>query len=314
VVSLNELALTILLVGWMGGFGLAAAMSATRVERFAPLWFVFGAILGPIAVLLLRMAPPGRCRTCGTPTLGWFRTCWWCHEDVRSTPASTLAIVARMSTRNPDPAGLVEPPITRRPDPPRPFVIADPGRPPKDPPGKPPARQPFVLADAVRPVPRASPKAPPPLPPAARGILPESEVPTPAPGVGSGRNGAPVPAGSSGRPRQSASAPRSNDGRRVLATAVFVAGSARLVPGHRYGIALQATRLLVLGPADIDPSAIVLDRSVADIDVRTMEGRLVFSEPLSGSGLVLAFMSVAGASTADLESAVTEAARSAGLT
>ncbi len=99
---------------------------------------------------------------------------------------------------------------------------------------------------------------------------------------------------------------------RTLATAVFVAGSARLAPGHRYGLAVRRSRLLVLGPIDLDPSAVVLDRAVAEIEARAVDGRLVMSEPRSRSGIVLAFMSVAGPTTADLAAQITEAARTAG--
>ena len=99
---------------------------------------------------------------------------------------------------------------------------------------------------------------------------------------------------------------------RMLATAVFVAGNARLQPGHRYSLALRPGRLLVLGPTDVDPAAVVLDRAVAEIEVRSLDGRLVLSEPHSRSGLVLAFMSVAGASTEGLVSIIADAARKAG--
>jgi hypothetical protein len=98
---------------------------------------------------------------------------------------------------------------------------------------------------------------------------------------------------------------------RLLATAVFVTGNARLEPGHRYSLALRAGRLLVLGPTDVDPVAVVLDRDVADVEVRSLDGRLLLSEPNSRSGLVLAFMSVVGTSTENLASTIADAARGA---
>jgi hypothetical protein len=104
------------------------------------------------------------------------------------------------------------------------------------------------------------------------------------------------------------------DGQRLLATAVFVAGNARLEPGHRYSLALRPGRLLVLGPTDVDPAAIVLDRDVAEIEVRSVDGRLILSEPNGRSGLVLAFMAVAGPSTENLASMIAEAARAASAT
>jgi hypothetical protein len=98
---------------------------------------------------------------------------------------------------------------------------------------------------------------------------------------------------------------------RILASAVFVAGSARMTPGHRYGLALRADRFLVLGPTDVDPNAVVLDRPVAGLDVRALEGRLILSEPQSRSGIVLAFMAIAGPSTPALAASIAEAASAA---
>src|SRR4029079_14242330 len=98
------------------------------------------------------------------------------------------------------------------------------------------------------------------------------------------------------------------DEQRLLATAVFVAGNALLEPGHRYSLALRPGRLLVLGPTDVDPAAIMLDRDVAEIEVRSLDGRLILRERNGRSGLVLAFMAVAGPSTENLASTIAEAA------
>ena len=191
---------------------------AIRLDRAAPIWFAFGAILGPTALLLLRAAPPGRCRTCATPTRGWLRVCGWCREDVTTTPATTLAIVARM---------------------------AGPAEPSEVPQGREPSKQ--VEPDAIA--------------------------------------------------------------TRVLATAVHVTGSMHLEPGRRYSIAVHGSRLQILGPTDIDPSTIVLDRPLGEIDASAVGDRLIFSEPRSTSGLSLAFMSVAGSATDHLADMIREAAR-----
>jgi hypothetical protein len=95
----------------------------------------------------------------------------------------------------------------------------------------------------------------------------------------------------------------------VLATAVYVTGSAHLQPGRRYSLAVLGSRLQVLGPTDIDPSAIVLDRPVGDFDASAVGGRLIVSEPHGRSGLDLSFMSVAGATTDDLAGMIRDAAR-----
>lgn len=93
---------------------------------------------------------------------------------------------------------------------------------------------------------------------------------------------------------------------RVLATAVHVTGSTNLESGRRYGIALRDSRLLILGPTDIDPSRVALDRPIAGMDARSVEGRLILGNP---NGLVLAFMAVAGPATQDLAAIIVEAAR-----
>ncbi len=303
---MNEFVLAILAIGWVGGFGLAAAQLASHMDRLVPAWVVFGAILGPIALLLLWSAPPGHCRNCGAPTHGWAWICGWCQEDVRSAPASTLAMVARMSRRN---AAVVEPEAlapTRWREPPKPFVI------------------PTADAPSSRSLPNDAQPAPsPPTPQATPGELTVTQLTPPPASSAIGGNGAPprptratlpppAPPPVAIRPLP-LPAPRTarsetEEASRVIATAVFVAGSGRMDPGHRYSLALRPDRFLVLGPTDVDPQAVVIDRPVAGVEVRAVEGRLIVSEPRSGSGLVLAFMSVTGPGTADLAAMISQAA------
>ncbi len=275
----------------MGGFGLAAAQAAIRLDRVAPIWFAFGAILGPNALLLLRAAPPGRCRSCGTPTRGWLRVCGWCREDVTRTPATTLAIVARMS-ESAEPSEVPRArELANQVEPARPFQVQlDSFRP-----------SPLAnLNSAMPPVSSTTPRPTSALPPAA-----------PRPTLIHLRNGSPA---HTATPAVRASKPVGKGepdaiATRVLATAVYVTGSTRLESGRRYGIAVHGSRLQILGPTDLDPSAIVLDRPVGEIDASAVEGRLIVSEPRSRSGLVLAFMSVAGPATDDLADMIREAAR-----
>lgn len=46
------------------------------------LWTLFGALLGPLALVLLLIAPPGRCRYCDARVHGWSATCARCGLDV----------------------------------------------------------------------------------------------------------------------------------------------------------------------------------------------------------------------------------------
>lgn len=98
---------------------------------------------------------------------------------------------------------------------------------------------------------------------------------------------------------------------RVLATATYVTGTARLEPGQRYGIAIRGSRFQVLGPVDLEPRRVALERPVADLQVSALEGRLVVSEQ-TRSGVVLAFMAIAGAAMDELAVAIRAAARDAG--
>jgi hypothetical protein len=95
---------------------------------------------------------------------------------------------------------------------------------------------------------------------------------------------------------------------RGLATAVYVSGNTDLKPGHRYGIAVRNSSLQVLGPIETDPSQIALERPIAGMDARLVEGRLILG---NAQGLVLAFMAVAGPRTQDVASTIVEAARMA---
>jgi hypothetical protein len=284
-------------VGWMAAFGVAAAVAARRIERPTVAWLAFGAVLGPIALLLLHNAPPGRCRTCGTPTRGWSWVCWWCREDVRSRSASTVAMEARMAGRatipiqHPGPLPNGQREVTKtfvlqvNPTQSLEATLAGPRGP--------------ATQDATSPTPKTA------ATPAAAATSAPAATATPVAPVVPTRNGTARPAAVSAPQARD----RPGDGLAVLATAVFVAGSSRLKPGHRYGLALESTRFLILGPTDVDPLAVVLDRAVADIDVQAVEGRLLVSEPRSGSGLALAFMSVAGATTGDLAARIANAAR-----
>ena len=246
----------------MGGFGLAAAQAAIRLDRVAPIWFAFGAILGPNALLLLRAAPPGRCRSCSTPTRGWHTICLWCGEQVTAIP---LAAVARA-------------PILPTPSIGRDWLKR------RD------------QATPIDQIPRAQSAAP---------------ISTPAPETRHVEPLAPPAAQASNPAEGIEPAPIET---RILTTAVYVSGSRSLESGRRYIIAIHGPRLRVLGPVDIDPSAVALDRALADMDATADEGRLVVSGPGGKSGTVLVFMSVARTTPDIVANAIVDAARTAAKT
>ena len=70
---------------------MAAARLAERRRRRTVTWAFFGAILGPVALLLLNVAPPGHCWKCSAPTTGWLPVCLWCGENVHDLEERVVA-------------------------------------------------------------------------------------------------------------------------------------------------------------------------------------------------------------------------------
>ena len=79
------------------------------------MWFAFGLLLGPIAPLLLAMAPPGRCRVCGEPSRGWLDSCLACGSalDGSTRVAVHMSEEARAAAVLP-PLVVSPPPTTAR--------------------------------------------------------------------------------------------------------------------------------------------------------------------------------------------------------
>jgi hypothetical protein len=108
---------------WVVGFSLAAGRYAAMRDRRVIPWMIFGAILGPIALIVIRIAPPGRCGTCRAPTAGWLTICRWCSNDVTVDLAAPRAAPAPDApvTITPLPAPMTArqttapPPVTIRP-------------------------------------------------------------------------------------------------------------------------------------------------------------------------------------------------------
>ena len=98
----------------------------------------------------------------------------------------------------------------------------------------------------------------------------------------------------------------------MLTAAVYVTGSTALESGRRYILATYGTRLRVLGPVDVDPSAIVLDHAIAGLDATASEGRLVVSGTTGRAALVLVFMAIAGTTPDLVAKAIVDASEAAG--
>jgi hypothetical protein len=91
------------ILAWAFGFGLLSMWLARLRERSPVAWAIYGAILGPLAVILLAVSPPGRCVACRAPVRGWPKVCPWCGSDVRRggppVAAPAAAVAAGAGTR-----------------------------------------------------------------------------------------------------------------------------------------------------------------------------------------------------------------------
>ncbi len=79
------------LVGWVAG----------RRARNPAIWFVYGALTGPIALAILLAAPVGRCPACETAVAGWPPACTTCGTPV----GGIRAALAGGSPAGPRPIG-----------------------------------------------------------------------------------------------------------------------------------------------------------------------------------------------------------------
>jgi len=258
----------LLVLAWTIVFGVAAARMAVAASRPMLTWAVYGAILGPLALLLLRAAPPGRCRQCESRVHGWDFVCRFCGDDVRGLPA-----VPARGSAIPEPSTAPEPPPavgSTVPD----AGVAPPRQPIADTPSA--ARKAERLTANTRTVERST---------SVSGTRPRRQpvrtVPAPAPAPAP----APPPA-TVAPPRPVAYESRGARGRRrakpdpgrVLGAGLFLTGTASLLPGYRYTIAVTETRLRILGPLDVDPEKVVMDRDLAPFDALVTEGRVMLTE------------------------------------
>jgi hypothetical protein len=263
-------------------FGILAAWMAARLDRLPALWFAFGAILGPVAVVLLALAPPAWCHTCLMPSRGYLTTCWWCGANVRAPGPGTMAAIgptkAPASRRSKRQQG---PPVRQaRPSPVPPPVADAAGQEPATVQG---SREPVASAPAAT------------LAGAAR-VEPTS--------LTNGRRaGVAVATAPRAAPRSVESKPR------LLATGVYWAGTARLDMGARYGIVVDGPSLRLTGP--YDPTVVALEHPLAGTVASTAHGRLLVAIPDGQVAIGLVFSSVTGGSVETVAGLLNEAAEAA---
>jgi hypothetical protein len=71
-------------------FGPLSGWYAGRRDRHQVVWLLFGALLGPIALVILALAPPGRCPACDDEVAGWPTTCATCGSPLRDGAVAAI--------------------------------------------------------------------------------------------------------------------------------------------------------------------------------------------------------------------------------
>lgn len=296
------------------GFGTAAARLAVRRRRRPRTWAIFGAIIGPAALALLELAPPGRCWSCAAPTQGWLTLCPWCGEDIREpvgdAPVEEVRVrgpltvidgsasralvgetderrLPRVGSSGRNSAARSTPDSVDGRD-----VDVSPGERRIELPPRPPFAEPTTQ-----------------VPPAAHVMFQPAADPVHRLKAMLGGSHQSLAAAQA----EPAHAPAAEPRNIVLASAIYVTGSRGLLAGSRYGIALVGDHLRILGPVDVDPAAVAIAHPLRGVDATGLQGRLIITAgERRRERLALVFMSVAGGSAEGVADAIVAAASDLG--
>ena len=249
---------------------LASWLALQRARPWA-LWFLFGVALGPVASLLLILAPPGRCPACDTRSVGWPRSCTNCGLVFGSEDAETMRFAARRRApaATPTVAGAVGPaglaPVVRS------------GRAPRGAPGAMSlANAPVRGDDATQARATVAPRGD-----------PDAEDPGRRSAMGLGRR--PSTGSPAAPPFALGPEPSVASESAILGSGVFIGGSESLQIGSRYILARVGSELHVLGPVHVDPETIAVRVPLGDIEPTFVADRLFIAPAPSGRGPDLAF-------------------------
>jgi hypothetical protein len=276
-----------------------AGWLAMQRSRNPALWFVFGALTGPVALMLLLAAPVGRCPRCETRASGWSGVCAACGTRLGGIFDED------------EPVRVPDSPVSVAP-----VVLAQPGSGPVDPPAfeagtsgtpsfAPPANAPSAGAAAAGAAAADAAAAG----PVAAGAASMAQLGSPPPGFG--------PAATL-RARAPSTTPRSEttnrvsavdaSGGEVLATAVYMSGNAGLEIGACYAIARVEDRIRVFGPVDTGQLTIRHERPMADGEVVALDDRLLITLRHGRSATSMIMRWIGGMAPAAVEAALSPSA------
>ncbi|HEV8280946.1 MAG TPA: hypothetical protein VGQ02_03740 [Candidatus Limnocylindrales bacterium] len=260
-------------------FGPLSGWFAGRRDRHPVVWLAFGALLGPLALLLLAAAPPGRCSMCDTRVHGWASICAVC-----GAPLTEAAGAGQYQAQDRTPIRPVTPAVDveLRPNyapPPNPTMRTAPVLTMLSPHG--------VDSGVASDVPSPPIRLPVERPVASRIRRPDfSERPARS-----------VTRPSYERDQEAAA--------EVLATGVYFGGTAGLAVGGRYVITRHGPLFRLLGPVDLDPARVALERPLGRLSAVAVGERLVITE---GDGsrvsLAIGMGALAGMNGPELERAL----------
>jgi hypothetical protein len=267
-----------ILIGAALVFGPLGAWLANRRTRNPAVWLVLAAITGPIGLALLLIAPPGRCRACGEPTVGFRPDCVVCGARARTgarvaAPAVGVPVLA--------PAAL-------------PDVAAHAA--PRDPPARRRARAAAEPGPDDAPVPIRSRRS------SSRSLAADGER---LASVGARR---PLPATPTPATAAAALAPGSiREGMSILAIGVFVQGTESLLPGARYLLARTIDDLVIIGPLEPGSNHAELHLPLDGVEATSLPGRLVVSGWTVGRSRrwALGFQALSGLTSTQIDEALT---------
>jgi hypothetical protein len=246
---------------------------------------LFGVFIGPLAAVLLRLAPLGRCPTCEADVRGWEKLCGWCGNDVTgaglrgqpaAAPASTVAVeplVAAAPAVADGSATATSTSTTRRRRATSATAAAASRKNGSATTNGTRRRKAAATATST-----ATATVPPAVPPAE----PPTATPSPA-------------------------APTTMH---WVASGVYLTGTGGLEPGARYSLELDGLKFIVRGPVDTDPNRISVACDVADLDASAAGDRLVIDRPVVGrpSSFVLGFVGIAGGTPKAIAARIMESA------